>query len=190
MLVGEVQHAHAVARWLARRYHVAHLADELEGAALVGLAEAHLSWKPDGGCTYTAWCTTFMVNRATDALRSWMGRNRRRLGYPVKAEASIDDLTDYVEQLLPASPSAEDVALADECDDPRLKHVLAALVDFDLRAVEAMWCVAHGETVQEVADRWGVTESRISQIRTRTAGKVARTAGRETRAAAARGRVA
>lgn len=144
--------AHAVARDVGRPW----LADELEGAALEGLARAVATYEDGHGVEVHIWCRYRMHNTTWDAVRNWLGRR----GPKPLAGREADALE--AAALQPCRGfSPEQRAL----DDDELRDVLTAIGRLSPCVRDAVLARPRGETLNDVAARWGLTASRICQIR-------------------------
>lgn len=166
-----VEYALNIARKYARRTDPA-LADEFEGAALVGLVKAAASFDPSVGTDFVKnWLPPRVIGAVLDAHREWMPKGFRRNGRtaprtvrPALAherdggEAASDGafaLSDLEAGELPVGWEAEAV---DE-----VLGMAAALPPRYAEAVRLYYTRA-GARLKDVAAALGVSEARVSQM--------------------------
>lgn len=152
-----VRRCRAIAWSVARRSGQRWLADELLGAAGEGLARALRTWDPSYGVPFEVWARTCAYSAAWDAARNWGGRRGPKPGAMREGDAERTART------LSGGDSPEQRCL----DRAELEEFAARLALLDDRAREAVVGVARGETLTDIATRWGVTMSRLSQVHTK-----------------------
>jgi RNA polymerase sigma factor (sigma-70 family) len=158
--------------------------DGLEGAALLGLAQASLTYQDDKGMTFTTWAYHRVVGAMIDELRvaDYLSRGQREktdemrerdeeLPDSLKIYCSLNDKPlhehleeespELIEMLEDSSPMGVNPAALCEQHE-RLADALVRLSDRERFIVIAS---ALGYGGREIGDWLGVTESRISQVR-------------------------
>jgi len=137
-----------LAHRMSRRYHRLLGPDDAYGEAALALVEATQAWKGYG--VFIAWASAFITRRLVDATRARWGRNRRR-----QPERPLDD--------------AGSVGTAAPGSDERLTgRGVYLLEELSKRQREvAFRHLLVGESQHELAERYGVSQPRISQILTR-----------------------
>jgi RNA polymerase sigma factor (sigma-70 family) len=161
-----MKRAESVGRAVARRCKVPWLADELTSAAMVGIAEACKTWRPDGGASFSTWANHRMNSQAWDTVRSWIGRRHGRKPQSAILDYNADERDQRVGAVWAVDEAIDATATAQTIFD-------AALTERDR---DCVLYGARGEKQDDVAERYGVTASRISQIRTKTLADLRRTA--------------
>jgi RNA polymerase sigma factor for flagellar operon FliA len=136
---------------------------ELFTAGLEGAASAADSFDPDRGATLKTWVHTRIRGAVLDEIRRqarWSGRLR------TNATSRQAFVVHYLEELLPGH---EDLRLADtvngvEAPGEPFELVIQSLGERE-RDILHLYFV-EDLTLQAIAERFGVTESRVSQIKT------------------------
>jgi RNA polymerase sigma factor for flagellar operon FliA len=141
------------------------LYQDLESAAMLGLAQAARSWRPDGGAAFRTHAYKRMHGAMADELR-------KRDHLPRSARQAVS--AGLAEDPGPPTPLSDE--LVDELVDPTLalEHVeTAALLRDAIHALPdrerfVMWLRLEDELpLREIGQLLGVTESRVSQIATK-----------------------
>lgn len=160
-----------LARKIARSYCIRsrrhHAYDHAYSDACLGLVQAALRWDPDHGASFRTFATRRMLGQVLDGARESSPLSR---GQYKRGERLPDDLP-----LDATIVQNSDVTWGDQIADPRADldqarwktEALALLEPLPARERKIMVQLALGETMQEIADREGVSESRISQIASR-----------------------
>src|SRR6266542_2618229 len=125
--------------------------DDLESAAMLGLAQAARSFDPDRGIAFERHAS----NRIRGALLDELHR---------ATVLNYDSIVEQGEELLPTGEAPPEAVLLD-------RERRAYLVDAVLALPERLRQVVRGyffeeRPMHEIADELGVTESRVSQLRT------------------------
>lgn len=165
-LPGLLAEASRIAQWMARRAGSPWLGDELESAALTGLACACRTWRPDG-VAFPAWARARMRDHARDALRDWRGRHSPK----IEAATTVEEF----EHAAAHTSSADDPerrALA-RIDLVAVAEAFAALPEHQRAAVLS---VPSGLTLEGEAARRGVNPGTVAVLRHRALRKLARAA--------------
>lgn len=162
-----------VERWVAYAASVGHVyarrypsidRDDWIGHALLTLTEAAHDYDPERSAhvDFRRFLIVRLNQRLTDHLRAWTHYRADRRPVRVRTVISLDaELADEFNDTvpLPSQPSAEDVALDGE-------------VDLSFAYLTAQEHDALTGNLAEAGRRWGVTESRMSQVRTGAREKV------------------
>lgn len=130
--------------------------DDVRQMALLGLCEAALRYRPGAGVPFLPYAARRIGGAVTDGLRSCVHDLRNKDAEPTFVSIVYDEATDDGYDPPALSPSPEDVATA--------RHALAALSGRCRQVVIA--CDIMGYSHRDLADVWGITPSRVSQIRT------------------------
>src|SRR6266540_1428516 len=160
--------------------------DDLESAAMLGLAQAARSFDPDRGIAFERHASNRIRGALLDELRGadWASRSVRskarrmqrtadelavELGHePTRVHLATvlnyDSIVEQGEELLPTGEAPPEAVLLD-------RERRAYLVDAVLALPERLRQVVRGyffeeRPMHEIADELGVTESRVSQLRT------------------------
>src|SRR6266540_4282557 len=135
--------------------------DDLESAAMLGLAQAARSFDPDRGIAFERHASNRIRGALLDELRGadWASRSVRSKAR--RMQRTADELG---EELLPTGEAPPEAVLLD-------RERRAYLVDAVLALPERLRQVVRGyffeeRPMHEIADELGVTESRVSQLRT------------------------
>lgn len=164
-LVGprEVAFARAVAKKLARKFP--HLADELESAAMLGLAEAARSFDPARNDEFLGFASNRVRGACLDAVRAAEPLGyRRRAEKPAIASLSLrrhDDGTEWADLI----PAPEDRSAAHAESAEAVRSLLRPYGPAGLAL--ARYYAEDGHTIRRVGEALGVSESRASQINAR-----------------------
>ena len=147
--------AHSVAWRFARKTGMPF--DELESHAILGLVQAAHGFDEDRGVAFSTYAVPRIRGAVIDGIRSRPGysrRTKRCLG----EEVCIDD----VERELPrVKRFSSQVESQIDCD-----LILRRMENQGDRDVLALYFL-HGWKLWEIADLLGVTESRVSQVKTK-----------------------
>ena len=162
-----------VTSWIARRVHatyptVSH--DEAESAAMVGIAEAVQSYRPNRGATLATWLSTGGYLRTIDELRRtrYIGRSHGRVPGPARvarmmvlesdyATPSLDGATpDVLNRMPEPSPSSPPPHLGFSS----IFHLTRKLRPSRRQMMELHY--VHGWSFARIAKAQGVSPSAIS----------------------------
>lgn len=141
---------------------------DMESAGHLGLARAAARWTPQGGATFTSYAWKLVRYAIQDALRDLdhlTRTQRQRVAKGLMVDPGPDEIahdpTSWVTTLADADPhdhcaAIDTAALVHWALDqlPRNERLVIACADLD------------GHLLKDIAHMLGVTESRVSQIRT------------------------
>ncbi len=162
------EQASIIAGSLTRRHGWFGMAEDVEGYALEGLVVLAGRFDPDRGVTFGAYLQRHLQWLVIDRIRADTGWRRSRGGFrPFAGTLSLDVVTgddgdDLGTLLADADPEAdpERVVLA----RTRLHTVARKIASLDDRTREILADSTGHVTMAEIADRYDLTPSRISQI--------------------------
>lgn len=152
-------------------------ANDLESDAQLGLIDAASKFTPTGGASFRTYATKRIMGAVMDGNRSYFGRHVEKpssfLRTCTSLDASIDvnegTTSSLVEMLPDGLPSQEEIVVNNDTY-ASLHKAIAVLPDRDKRIITAYYF--EGRPMKEIGNDLGVSESRISQIVTRTLKKL------------------
>ncbi len=157
------------------------LKDEALGVAREAAWKAMQNWDPSYGLTIDSYVRSILRHRLIDFIRAWMKQKAPPSFDPTRKDFQFMRFVPlYVESLTPGGAPLERKRIPKE-DDPTealiermgIRQLFdAAPLSHRERLVLTQW--SEGSTLFEIGDRLGVTESRISQIKSQAVGVLRR----------------
>lgn len=146
--------------------------DAIEGAALEALVRAARSYNQEKGASFEAWASTRVWWAIRDEVRRLEGNSR---GAVKRACQGSSPLAREVSLFAPIGEDGLTLAdtLTSDRDEIQLRvdllHALSVFRSLPERLRIILARSARGDSGQEIAQDLGITESRVSQLRTKAA---------------------
>jgi RNA polymerase sigma factor (sigma-70 family) len=166
MITQEVlDRAYQVAAFSARESGKYHLLDEMNAAAIEGVAMAATTWDPSAGVPFVSFACIRARGACQDLLRHWYGRPNRASGPKMQA-ANIDLHEMGIYDTASGIDDSAELRWFGLTQGPRCEYLIERIKEIlNPKQWEALSTYLTGDTLQSVADKLGLTESRASQLR-------------------------